>query len=159
MTTDPSSPPNGRTQGTSHQYIVDRLRRAGHVEWLRAIEARRITAFAVACELGWATRPPTLLGERANQSKRRRQRLAEERQRLQPAPDKLTPYQREFLLYGPTIASAPPSLTRPRSRQPGSDTGRPCSQTTQSAGGPGRGAMSGTSSPEFFFWPVRRIWD
>jgi hypothetical protein len=115
MTDEPRCPPNGRLQqGTSHQYIVDRLRREGHDGWVAAIESGRVSAFAVAVELGWAERSPTLLGERANQTKRRRHRLAQERRRLALdagdgvlAPDKLTPDQRNFLLYGPRDAYDP----------------------------------------------------
>jgi hypothetical protein len=91
-------------QGTSREYLLDRLRREGHADWVEAIEAGRVSAFSVACELGWVTRSPTLLGERAHQSKRRRHRLAEERQRISAPrlqPDQLTSHQREFLLYGP----------------------------------------------------------
>jgi hypothetical protein len=96
-------------QGTSHEYLLDRLRREGHADWLEAIESGRVSAFAVACELGWVTRSPTLLGERAGQTKRRRHRLAEERQRMAsggPQLDvgKLSSDQRTFLLYGPRDA-------------------------------------------------------
>lgn len=102
-------------QGTSREYLIDRLRREGHLDWLQAIEAGRVSVFSVAVELGWARRRPTLTGEAANQAKRRRQQLAAERQRmadgrgLQPngdncpaqTPDKLSSDQRTFLLYGP----------------------------------------------------------
>jgi hypothetical protein len=109
MTIDPSSPPNnGRMQqGTSREYLLDRLRREGHADWVEAIESGRVSAYAVACQLGWTTRAPTLSGEKAHQTKRRRYRLAEEHKRmsdgrgLQPAPDKLSSDQRTFLLYGP----------------------------------------------------------
>lgn len=106
MTDEPSSPPNGRMHGTSREYILDRLRREGHVDWLEAIESGRLSAFSVAVELGWCKRPVTLTGEAANQSKRRRYRLAEEQRRIsdgrfQPDPDKLSSDQRTFLLYGP----------------------------------------------------------
>jgi len=106
MTDEPGSAPNGRMQqGTSREYLLDRLRREGHADWVEAVEAGRVSAFAVAVELGWVTRSPTLLGERAHQTKRRRHRLAEERQRISSGPQlntgKLSGRQREFLLWGP----------------------------------------------------------
>jgi hypothetical protein len=111
---DDLTPP--RQQGHSREYLLDRLRREGHDGWVEAIEAGRVSAFEVACELGWTQRPPTRSGERANQAKRRQYRLAEEHKRmvdggrLQPppgsskAPDKLTDAQENFLRYGPKDA-------------------------------------------------------
>jgi hypothetical protein len=108
MATDPSSPPkHGRPLGTSREYILDRLRREGHHSWLEAVENGRLSAFAVACELGWAQRPPTLTGEKAHQAKRRRHQLAEERLRpgRQPRqrpvdPSDITPTQEMELWLG-----------------------------------------------------------
>jgi hypothetical protein len=59
-------------RGNRRDYILRRLEREGLTQWIGAIHARRISAFAVACELGWARRPQTLHGEDCNQAKRRR---------------------------------------------------------------------------------------
>lgn len=56
---------------TSVDYILARLEREGLTDWIEAIRMRRISAFAVAVELGWAKRPQTLHGENCNQAKRR----------------------------------------------------------------------------------------
>jgi hypothetical protein len=45
---------------TSVDYILARLEREGLTHWIEAIHARQVSAFAVACELGWARRPQTL---------------------------------------------------------------------------------------------------
>jgi hypothetical protein len=81
MTADPNAPPKHQF-GTSREYIIERLRRGGHHSWIEAIEAGRLTPFAVAVELGWARRPKTASGEQAHQAKRRRHQLADERLRL-----------------------------------------------------------------------------
>jgi hypothetical protein len=47
-----------RHHGTSRSYILDRLRREGLTDFVDAIERGRISAFAIACELGWANRRP-----------------------------------------------------------------------------------------------------
>jgi hypothetical protein len=68
--TDRNTPPRrgpgrpskgGKTLTTnSRLYILARLKREGRLNWLRAIEDGHLSAFAVACELGWARRqPPT----------------------------------------------------------------------------------------------------
>jgi hypothetical protein len=44
----------------SVDYILARLEREGLTDWIEAIRARRVSAFACACELGWARRPQTL---------------------------------------------------------------------------------------------------
>jgi hypothetical protein len=55
---------------TSYDYILARLEREGLTEWIEAIRMRRISAFATACELGWARR--RILGTGSeNQAKRR----------------------------------------------------------------------------------------
>jgi hypothetical protein len=56
---------------TSVDYILARLEREGRTDWIEAIHARRVSAFAAACELGWAKRPQTLHGEDCNQARRR----------------------------------------------------------------------------------------
>jgi hypothetical protein len=66
-----------RSRGNSRDYILARLEREGLSGWIEAIRMRKISAFAVAVELGWAKRPQTLHGENglsgySNQAKRRR---------------------------------------------------------------------------------------
>jgi hypothetical protein len=51
-----------RSRGNSREYLT---------EWVEAILTRKISAFAVALELGWAKRPQTLSGENCNQARRR----------------------------------------------------------------------------------------
>lgn len=62
---------NLKRGSTSVDYILARLEREGLDDWAQAIRVRRISAFAVACELGWARRPQTIHGENCNQAKRR----------------------------------------------------------------------------------------
>lgn len=77
MTDNSSSPrTNGRNLGTGRAYLLDRLAREGHTEWLKRIEAGEVSAFSVAVHLGWAKRPPTKYGEHSNQAKRRRRLLS-----------------------------------------------------------------------------------
>jgi hypothetical protein len=67
--------------GTSKRYLVSRLRRTEGLSHLAdAVEAGKISAHAVAIELGWIRRPP-LKGGSTNAAKRRRielQRLLRE---------------------------------------------------------------------------------
>lgn len=77
MPDDLAPPPKPRQRGNSREYIIDRLRREGLDDWAAAVETGEISAFALACELGWTRRPPTLLGEDTNQAKRRRYVLAQ----------------------------------------------------------------------------------
>jgi hypothetical protein len=58
--------------GTGREYLLARLAREGHVDWLAAIAAGRLTPYAAACELGWIRRRATIAGEGSHQSKRRR---------------------------------------------------------------------------------------
>jgi len=60
------------SRGNSVDYIIARLRREGLVHLVEAVRMRRISAFAVAVELGWSKRPETLHGENCNQARRRR---------------------------------------------------------------------------------------
>jgi hypothetical protein len=61
---------NLKRGSTSYDYILARLEREGLTEWIEAIRMRRISAFAAACELGWARR--RILGTGSeNQAKRR----------------------------------------------------------------------------------------
>jgi len=66
--------PTGRQQNPKHgnsvAYIVSRLERDGRHDLVQAIRDERVSAFAVAAELGWVTRPPTLRAL-TNQAKRR----------------------------------------------------------------------------------------
>jgi hypothetical protein len=69
-----------RQTGTSRSYILDRLREAGLIGLVEAIETNRVSAFAVGVEMGWLQRPP-LRGGSPNKAKRRRfeiQRLIRE---------------------------------------------------------------------------------
>lgn len=59
-------------RGNSVDYIIARLEREGRLDLVSAIRMRRISAFAVAVELGWSKRPETLHGENCNQARRRR---------------------------------------------------------------------------------------
>ena len=52
-----------RSRGNSREYILARLEREGLTGWIEAIRMRRISAFAVAVDLGWAKRPQTIHGE------------------------------------------------------------------------------------------------
>jgi hypothetical protein len=61
-----------RRLGTSREYILGRLKREGLTQWIEPIESGRLSAYAVACELGWAKRAATLSGESSGQAKRRR---------------------------------------------------------------------------------------
>jgi hypothetical protein len=60
-----------RSRGNSREYILARLEREGLTDLLQAVLTRRISAFAIACELGWAKRPQTLHGENCNQARKR----------------------------------------------------------------------------------------
>src|SRR5262245_56203056 len=62
-----------RQRGHSREYILGRLEREGHTDWLAAIESGRLSPYAAATEL-WFKRPPTL-NPNSNQSKRRRFRI------------------------------------------------------------------------------------
>ena len=57
----PGRPSKGGTRLTNNSrlHILARLKREGRVEWLRAIANGELSAYAVACELGWARRPKT----------------------------------------------------------------------------------------------------
>lgn len=59
-------------RGNRRAYILARLEREGLTDWIQAIRTRRISAFAVACQLGWARRPPTLSQGNCDQSRKRR---------------------------------------------------------------------------------------
>jgi hypothetical protein len=61
-----------RQRGTGRDYLLSRLAREGHVDWLAAIAAGRLSPYAAAVELGWIRRAPTIAGERSHQAKRRR---------------------------------------------------------------------------------------
>jgi len=61
-----------RQRGHSREYILARLEREGHTDWLAAIESGKLSAYAAAVELGWVKRPPTQRGQNSNQAKRRR---------------------------------------------------------------------------------------
>src|SRR5262249_7737457 len=105
MPDDDLTPP-ARQCGHSREYILSRLEREGHTDWIAAIEGGRLSAYAAAVELGWVKMPPTLSGPRSNQAKRRHHQLFQERLRmadgrLQLDPGKLTAEPENFLRYGP----------------------------------------------------------
>jgi len=62
---------------TSVDYILRRLERENLGHWAEAIRARKISAFAVAVELGWAKRSQTLHGEDCNQARLRRRAVVD----------------------------------------------------------------------------------
>jgi len=70
MPDEPAGPEQNPPHGNSRAYILDRLECTGRHDLAEAIRAGQVSAFAVACQMGWATRPPT---QRAltNQAKRR----------------------------------------------------------------------------------------
>jgi len=49
-----------RQHGTSRDYLLDRLRRAGRSDLVEAVEAGLVSAYAVAVEMGWMRRPAAL---------------------------------------------------------------------------------------------------
>jgi hypothetical protein len=61
--------------GTSREYILDRLSRAGRPDLVEAVEAGLVSAYAVAVEMGWMRRPTPIGTGSTNQSKRRRFQL------------------------------------------------------------------------------------
>jgi hypothetical protein len=69
---DDQSPLKPRLRGTSRTYLLDRLRRGGHHDWLAAIATGKVSVYSAGVELGWIRRPPRVMGERSNQSRRRR---------------------------------------------------------------------------------------
>jgi hypothetical protein len=64
-----------RQYGTSRAYLLSRLQREGLTHHIAAIEQGRISAYAVAIQLGWASRRPTLGTGSPNAAKRRRHQL------------------------------------------------------------------------------------
>jgi hypothetical protein len=68
--------PKRGLHGTSREYLLDRLRRAGRPDLVEAVEAGLVSAFAVAVEMGWMRRPAPLGTGSTNQAKRREFRLA-----------------------------------------------------------------------------------
>jgi hypothetical protein len=61
--------------GTSRVYLLNRLRREGHTDLADAVEAGKISAYAIAVELGWVTRHPIVGTGSSNQAKRRQHRI------------------------------------------------------------------------------------
>jgi len=57
--------------GTSRAYIIGRLKRENLLDLVEAVENGKISAYAIAVELGWAKRRPTFSGDDSNQAKRR----------------------------------------------------------------------------------------
>jgi hypothetical protein len=61
--------------GTSRAYIIARLRREGMTDLADAVKRERVSAYAIACELGWQKRRKPLGTGSSNESKRRAFRL------------------------------------------------------------------------------------
>jgi hypothetical protein len=57
--------------GAGRAYILARLRRDGHIRLIEAINAKKVSPFAVAVELGWVKRPLNIGGGSDNEEKRR----------------------------------------------------------------------------------------
>jgi hypothetical protein len=64
-----------RHHGTSRDYLLDRLRRAGRSDLVAAVEQGLVSAYAVAVEMGWMRRPVPFGTGSTNQAKRRRYQL------------------------------------------------------------------------------------
>jgi hypothetical protein len=64
-----------RQYGSSRSYIIDRLKRENLLALVGAVEAGRVSAYAIAIELGWIRRRPTLGTGSENQATRRRHQL------------------------------------------------------------------------------------
>jgi hypothetical protein len=58
-------------RGTSRASIISRLKRENLLDLVEAVERGKISAYAIAVELGWAKRRPTYSGDDSNQAKRR----------------------------------------------------------------------------------------
>ena len=65
-----------RQNGTSRAYLIERLRREGHVDLLAAIDRRELSAYAAAVSLGWTTRHETNGRGSTNQARRREHALS-----------------------------------------------------------------------------------
>ena len=92
-----------RQNGTSRAYLIERLRREGRADLVAAIESGQVSAYAVAIELGWVTRHPTLGTGSTNQAKRREHELnnvMREPSAPETPPDRLNHAQDMSLTYG-----------------------------------------------------------
>jgi hypothetical protein len=63
-----SAPP---LRGNSREYLLQRLERDGHHELLALIDAKMLTVYAAACEVGYVTRPEPTGNGSPNARKRR----------------------------------------------------------------------------------------
>ena len=57
--------------GTSREYLIGRLRKAGHHALVAAVEAGRVSAYAAAEDAGFVTRRPVSGGGSQNQARSR----------------------------------------------------------------------------------------
>jgi hypothetical protein len=64
--------PTSARYGTSRAYILARLRREGMTDLADAVKRRQVSAYAVACELGWQRRRKPL-GTGSRNARRRRE--------------------------------------------------------------------------------------
>ena len=75
----PDDPGTDRQQnpqhGNSREYILSRLEAAGLYDLAKAVRADRVSAFAVACQLGWSARPENIGNGSRNQARQRRHQL------------------------------------------------------------------------------------
>jgi hypothetical protein len=69
--------PTPARYGTSRAYILARLRREGMTDLADAIKRKQVSAYAIACELGWQKRRKPLGTGSRNASRRRAFRLRE----------------------------------------------------------------------------------
>ena len=91
-----------RQDGTSRAYLIERLRREGRADLVAAVESGQVSAYAVAVDLGWVTRHPTLGTGSTNQAKRREHQLNNVLREPSAAtpPDRLNHEQDISLTYG-----------------------------------------------------------
>jgi|SRR5262249_55374294 len=76
MPDDPAGPPQNSQHGNSRDYILRRLEAAGRHDLAAAVRAGRVSAFSVACQMGWSERPQNLGNGSRNQARRRRHQFA-----------------------------------------------------------------------------------
>ena len=94
-----------RQDGTSRAYLIERLRREGRADLVAAVESGQVSAYAVAVDLGWVTRHPTLGTGSTNQAKRREHQLNNVLREPSAAtpPDRLNHEQDMSLTYGDLV--------------------------------------------------------
>jgi len=86
--------PETRPTGVRRDYILRRLERDGRHDLAEAIREGRVSAYTIACELGWTRRAEPISG-RTNAAKRRQHQL-------RAIAGELGPGQKMELIYGPS---------------------------------------------------------